>query len=173
MQRILSILLVMVFSGVTVQAEIYSCRDNQGQLHLTDNLQSLPAECLGRTRTVQEKDPDNLNYVPEPKVSSESGADFQRTVSSAAREQKQKKGWLESLLPRVERAVAQYRRAMKQIYDKRQSGRLKYREAMTEAKEQKQQALAEKQNILAEMDGQKISRKDKAKIVSKLDEIRD
>ena len=173
MQRILSILLVMVFSGVTVQAEIYSCRDNQGQLHLTDNLQSLPAECLGRTRTVQEKDPDNLNYVPAQKVSPESDADFQRTVSSAALEQKQRKGWLESLSPRAEQLVTQHQQAVKLIHDEKRDWRYDSRKIIKQASEQKQQALEGKQQLLTEMDGQKISRKDHARIVSKLNEMKD
>ena len=173
MQKILFLLLVVVFSGVTVQAETYSCRDNQGQLYMTDNLQSLPPECLGRTNTVQGEGSDNLSFVADQENSQDSGAGFQQVVDDATQKQKLRKEWLDNLLPRVERAVAQYRWATKQIYDTTRSGRLVYQEAITEAKEQKQQALAEKQKILAEIAKSEVSRKDRGIITSKLDEIKD
>ena len=64
MQKLLFLLLILVFSAVTVQATTYSCRDKQGKLFMTDNLQTLPDECWGRARVVESKDPDNLHYVP-------------------------------------------------------------------------------------------------------------
>lgn len=173
MQKILFLLLAVIFSGVTVQAETYSCRDNQGQLHMTDNLQSLPPECLGRTNTIQGEGSDNLSFVADQGNPQDSGADFQQVVGDAAQKQKLRREWLDNLLPRVERAVAQYRQASAQIYNTTRSGRLSYREDMTRAREQKQQAIAEKQKILAEIAGPAVSRKDRGIIVSKLDEIKD
>ena len=173
MQKILSILVVMVFSGVTAQATIYSCRDNQGQLHLTDNLQSLPAECLGRTRTVQQKDAGNLSYVPAQKISPGSGADFQKTVRDATEEQQQRKEWLNNLSPRAEQLAAQYHQAVKLIHAEKRDWRYDSRGIIKKANERKQEALEGKQQLLTEMDRQKISRKDKGKIVSKLDEMKD
>ncbi len=173
MQKILFLLLVVVFSGVTVQGATYSCRDNQGQLYMTDNLQSLPPECLGRTNTIQGEGSDNLSFVADQENSQDSGADFQNVVNDAAQKQKLRKEWLDNLMPRVERAVAQYRQAAALMYNTTRSGRLTYREDMTRAREQKQQALAEKQKILAEIAGPAVSRKDRGIIASKLDEIKD
>ncbi|MCD6188090.1 MAG: hypothetical protein J7K09_07980 [Desulfuromusa sp.] len=172
MQKILFLLMVVIFSGMTVQAMTYSCRDNQGQLHMTDNLQSLPPECLGRTNTIQGGGSDSLSIVPGPEKPQDSGADFQKAVNDAAQKQKLRREMLDNLLPRAERAVAQYQQAAKEIYNTTRSGRLNYQAIMTRAKEQQQQALAEKQNILAEIAGPGISRKDRGIIASKLDEIK-
>jgi len=173
MQKILFLLLMVVFSGTTVQAVTYSCRDNNGQLYMTDNLQSLPSECLGRTNTIQGEDSANLNIVPDTGHSQGSDVDFQEVVTEAALKQKQRKEWLDGLLPRVEAVVAQYQQAVKQIYNTTRSGRLIYRDIMTRAKEQKQRAIAEKQKILAEISGSKISRRDQRKIASLLEEVKD
>jgi len=173
MRRILFLLVVMVFSSVMAQATSYSCRDNQGQLYMTDNLQSLPAECLGRTNTVNGENSGSLSFVAEQESPQNSGADFQKVVDEATQKQKLRKEWFDNLLPRVERAIAQYQQAVKQIYDTTRSGRLKYQDIITRAKEQKQQAIAEKQKILAEISGPEISRKDRGIIASKLDEIKD
>ena len=173
MQKILFLLLVVVFSSVTVQAVTYSCRDNNGQLYMTDNLQSLPPECLGRTNTIQSQGGDNLNIVPGPVTPQGSEADFQEVVSAAAKAQKQRKEWLDGLLPRVEKVVEQYRLAVAQIYKTPRSGRIIYQDIVTRAKEQKQRAIEEKQKILAEISGSKVSPRDRAKITSLLDEIKD
>ena len=82
MRRFLFLLIVMVFSSVMAQAMSYSCRDNQGQLYMTDNLQSLPAECLGRTNTVNGENSGSLSFVAEQESSQNSGADFQKVVAS-------------------------------------------------------------------------------------------
>ncbi|MCK5825764.1 MAG: hypothetical protein KAG93_01920 [Desulfuromusa sp.] len=173
MRRILSLLLVIAFSNVTAQAMTYSCRDKQGQLYMTDNLQSLPPECLGRTNTIQGDASDSLSFVPGQTHAPGSGENFQKAVSNATREQDERKKWLDNLLPRVENVVMKYQQAVKQIYATTRSGKLRYRELISEAKKQKQQALAEKQQILAEISGQKISRKDRGKITSMLDEVKD
>ncbi len=173
MRRILSLLVVMVFLSVTAQAMTYSCRDKQGQLYMTDNLQSLPPECLGRTNATQGEGSDNLSFVPEQKPTQGSGEGFQEAVSNATREQKERKEWFDNLLPRVENVIMKYQQARKQIYDTTRSGRVRYLELMSEAREQLQQALAEKQQILAEISGPKISRKDRGKITFMLDEIKD
>ena len=173
MRRILSLLVVMVFLSVTAQAMTYSCRDKQGQLYMTDNLQSLPPECLGRTNATQGEGSDSLSFVPEQKHTQGSGEGFQEAVSNATREQKERKEWFDNLLPRVENVIMKYQQAKKQIYDTTRSGRVSYLELMSEAREQLQQALAEKQQILAEISGPKISRKDRGKITFMLDEIKD
>lgn len=173
MRKSLSLVLMILFSAMTVQAMNYTCRDNQGKLHMTDNLQNLPPECLGRTNTIQGEDSTGLSVVPGQKVAPETGVDFQKAVSDATQEQKERKEWFENLLPRVENAVLKYRQAVKQIYDTSRSGRLRYRDLISRAKEQKQQAIAEKQQILEEISGPKISRKDRGKITSMLSEIKD
>lgn len=173
MRKILSLLVVMFFLAVTAQAMTYSCRDNQGQLFMTDNLQSLPAECLGRTNTIQGEDSGTLSIVSGQKTTQDAGANFQAAVNDATQKQKERKEWLENLVPRVEAVVMKYQQAVKQIYNTTRSGRLRYRDTMTRAREQKQQALEEKQQILDEISGPEISRKDRKKITAMLDEVKD
>ena len=177
MQKILVLLVVILFSAVTVHAVTYSCRDKQGKLHMTDNVQNLPRECLGRTDAIPAGDSGTLSIVSGQKNQQQTlekpGADFQTAVGDATREQQERKKWLEALVPRVENVVLKYQQAVRQIYDTTRSGRLRYRDIMTRAKEQKQEALEEKQQILVEISGSKISRKDRAKITSMLEEVKD
>ncbi len=173
MQKILFLLLVMVFSGVAVQAMTYSCRDNQGQLYMTDNLQSLPPECLGRTNTIQGEGSDNLSFVADQENPQDSGTNFQNVVNDATQKQKLNKEWLDNLLPRAEQLATQYHQAVKLIHAEKRDWRYSSRGIIKQANEQKREALEGKQQLLTEMDGQKISDRDKKKIVSKLDEMKD
>ena len=173
MQKILSLLLMMAFSAVTVQATIYSCRDKQGKLFITDNLQALPAECLGRTRMVEAKDPDNLNYVPAQADPQGSGTEFQQNVRAAEYEQQQAQDRVEGFLQRAEQLAEQYRQAVQEKNNATRRWSYGSRGIIQKAEGRIKKARAGKQQLLVEMQGQKISRDTEQKIVSWLDEIAD
>ncbi|MDX2494587.1 MAG: DUF4124 domain-containing protein [Desulfuromusa sp.] len=173
MQRILFLLLLSAFSVVTVQATTYSCRDKQGKLFMTDNLQALPAECLGQTQVVEPKDPDNLNYVPAQADPQGSGAEFRQSVRAAEHEQRQTQGRVEKMLLRAEQLAEQYRQAIQEKNNATRRWSYSSREIIQKADDRIKKAREEKKQLLAEMQGQKIPRDDEKKIVSWLDEIVD
>ncbi|MEA3363743.1 MAG: DUF4124 domain-containing protein [Thermodesulfobacteriota bacterium] len=173
MQRILSLLLIMACSAAMVQAATYSCRDKQGKLFITDNLQALPAECLGQTRVVEPKDPDNLNYVPAQANPQGSGATFRQSVRAVEHEQRQAQGRVEKMLLHAEQLAEQYRQAIQEKNNATRRWSYGSREIIQKADDRIKKAREEKKEILAEMLGQKIPRDDEKKIVSWLDEIVD
>ena len=173
MQKLILLLLILVFSVVTVQATTYSCRDKQGKLFMTDNPQSLPAECWGRARVAEPKDPDNLNYVPAQADPQGSGAEFKQTVRDAERAQQQKKAQVEKMLLRAEQLAEQYRQAVQEKNNATRRWSYGSREIIQKADDRIQKSREEKQQLLVEMSGQKISRTDEKKILSWLDKITD
>ncbi len=173
MQKVLSLLLLMAFSAVTVQASTYSCRDKQGKLFITDNLQALPAECLGRTQMVESKDPDNLNYVPAQADPQGSGAEFQQHVRAAEHEQQQVQAQVDSFLHRAEQLAEQYRQAVQEKNNATRRWSYGSREIIQKADGRIKEAREGKQQLLVEMQGQKIPRDAEQKIASWLDEIAD
>ena len=174
MQKLLFLLLVMVFSALIAQATTYSCRDKQGKLFMTDNLQTLPAECQERARVIESEDPDNLNYVPSQAAPQGSGADFQQAVGSAEYEQQKKKEQAEGLLLRAEQLVAQYQQAVEEISKANQRWKYKkynLQKIVRAANDQIAITREGKQQLLTEMVELKISHGNEQEIRSLLDEI--
>ncbi|MDX2479616.1 MAG: DUF4124 domain-containing protein [Desulfuromusa sp.] len=173
MQKTLALLLVIVFSGVTVQATTYSCRDKQGRLFMTDNLQTLPAECRGQVQVLESKDPDNLNYVPAQEAPQGAGAEFQQTILDVQREQQHKQERIKSLLLRAEQLAEHYRQSVKEKYRARRYWHSGSREVIQQADGRIEKAREGKQEIVTEMNKLKIPRDAKKKIIDWLDEIAD
>ncbi|MFK5927383.1 MAG: DUF4124 domain-containing protein [Desulfuromusa sp.] len=173
MPRILSLLLILLLAGVTAQATTYSCRDKQGQLYSTDNLQALPAECRGQMQKVEPKDPDNLNYVPAQATPQGSGVEFQQAVRATEREQQQKQEQVEKMLLRAEQLAEQYQQAVQEKNNATRRWSYSSRGIVQKADGRIQNARDGKQQLLAEMTGKNIYWKDEEKIVSWLDKIAD
>ena len=176
MQKLLFLLLIMVFSAVIAQAETYSCRDKQGKLFITDNLQTLPAECQDRAQVIESEDPDNLNYVPSQAAPQGSGVKFQQAVDAAEHEQQQEKEQVEGLLLRAEQLVAQYQQAVEEISMANQRWKhkkSKLQEIVRGANDQIVIAREGKQRLLTEMVEQEVSWGNEQEIRSLLDEIED
>jgi hypothetical protein len=173
MPKVLSLLLIVIFAGVTAHATTYSCRDKQGQLYMTDNLQTLPAECRGRMQKVEPEDPDNLNYVPAQANPQGSGVEFQQAVRNAEREQKKKQERVEKLLQRAEQLAGQYQQAVQDKNNATRRWSYGSRDIIKKADDKIQKSREGKQQLLTEMGEEKISRQDEEKIVFGLDEIED
>lgn len=173
MQKLLFLLFILVFSAVTVQATTYSCRDKQGKLFMTDNPQSLPAECWGRARVVEPIDPDNLNYVPAQADPQGSGAEFKQKVREVEHEQQQKQAQAKKFLLRAEQLAEQYRQAVQGKNNATRRWSYGSREIIQKAEVQIEKAREGKQQLLLAMSGQKVSRADEQKITAWLDEIVD
>lgn len=173
MQKISALLLVMVFSAVTAQAITYSCRDKQGRLFITDNLQALPAECRGQGQVLEAKDPDNLNYVPAQELPHGAGAEFQQTILDAQREQQQKQERAERLLQRAEQLAEQYQQAVQEKSNATRRWSYGSREIIQKADGRIEKAREGKQQLMVEMKEHKISGEVEKKIVVWLDKIVD
>ncbi|MEA3544431.1 MAG: DUF4124 domain-containing protein [Thermodesulfobacteriota bacterium] len=169
----LSLVFMFIGTAVAGDATTYSCRDQDGQLHLTDNLQALPEECRGVAKNIKPVTPDNLNYVPSQPEPQGSGIEFQQAVRDAERKQQQEQVQVKKLLQRAEQLAAQYRQA---VQEKRKSTRrwsYGAREIIQKAEIQIEDAREGKKQLLDEMDGQKIAPDDNRKIAFWLAEIAD
>jgi len=173
MQKILLLLLIVIFSGMTVQATTYSCRDKQGTLFITDNLQALPTECQGQARRVESKDPDNLNYVPAQADPQGSGDEFQQVVRDAELEQRQKQAGIERLLQRAKQLAEQYRQAVQKKNNATRRWSYDSRDIIQTSEVQIGKSRDGKQQLLTEMSEQQVSQDDEQKIISWLDKIAD
>ncbi|MCW8859352.1 MAG: hypothetical protein OQK50_04090 [Deltaproteobacteria bacterium] len=171
MRVLICLLAVTMMILVTSQAATYSCRDSQGQLHITDNLQALPEDCRGSARIYKPETPDNLNFVPQKAAPKGSGAEFQEDVRNAEREIQQKQLRIESYLQRAEQLSADYLQAEK---EKRQATRrwsYGSRDIIRQADERIARARLGKKQLLQELSGQKIAKDDEKKILLWLNEI--
>lgn len=173
MAKVLSLWLIVMVTAVTAQATTYSCRDKQGKLYVTDNLQALPAECRGRTQKVESKDPDNLNYVPAQADPQGAGEHFQQQVRDVEREQQQKKERIDNLLQRAEQLAEQYKQAVQEKNNATRRWSYNSRAVIQKADERIKQAREGKKKLRTEIKGENISRQDEERIASWLDEIAD
>ena len=170
----LLLLFVTIFSWTTAQAAIYSCRDKHGKLYMTDNLQTLPAECLGRTQVVETKTSDSFNVVPSQDTPQGSGHEFDQAVRDAEQDLKRKQELREGLVSEAQQLADQYQQAL----EDRNSATRRWqyagsRDAIRRAEAQIIQIQKRKQQLLKEMNEQNIPRKLEQEIISWLDKIGD
>ena len=173
MAKVLSLWLLVMVTAITAQATTYSCRDKQGKLFITDNLQSLPAECRGRTQKVKSENPDNLNYVPAQAEPRGAGEQFQQQVRDVEREQEQQRERIENLLLRAEQLATQYKQAIQEKNNATRRWSYNSRAVIKKADERIKQAREGKKQLRAEIKRESIPRKDEDRMVSWLDEIAD
>ena len=173
MRTVICLLSVMVVTVVTVSATTYSCRDREGQLHVTDNLQALPEECRGKATIMQPDTPDNLNFVPQKNTPTGSDAEYQKNVREVEREIQQKQLHLEEYVKRAEQLTTQYRQA---VQEKRQATRrwdYGSRDVILQADKRIEKIREGKQQLLNDLRGQGIPREEEQKIRERLKEISD
>ena len=172
MKTVLLLLFVTIFSWTTVQAEIYSCRDKRGKLYMTDNIQTLPAECQGRTQVVESRKSDNLNIVPSQDTPQGSGPEFEQAVRDADQNLKEKQALRERLLNQAQQLAAQYQQAV----EDRNSATRRWqyagsRDTIRRADEQISQVQEAKQQLLDEINGQNLPRSLEQEIINQLNTI--
>jgi len=154
-------------------AKTYSCRDSDGQLHFSDNLQGLPEECLGKEQVVKPGPIDNLQYVPETKLPAESNEEFRRAVRQVEREERlrnqaanQFRQQTEGLRQRYLDIKEEMRRA-RRIWDDRSRQKLK------QLKVDLANLLEEKQSLQQELTDRRLKREDQQAIEVILQDIED
>lgn len=173
MKQILMILLILFFSTTFASATMYSCRDKSGKLFVSDNLQSLPAECRGDKQQITYRDdPGKVNYVPETETPAGSGPEFEQAVRGAEQDLQQKKALEEGLLKQAQQLAEQYQQAV--LDRKNATRRWKYegsRDAIRQADEVMAETQAQKEVLLGELQNQNVSRNMEQQITDWLDKV--
>lgn len=173
MRTVICLLSVIFMTVVSASATIYSCRDQEGQLHMTDNLQALPEECRGAAKIVPLNTPDNLNFVPQKAPPMGSGDEYQENIREADREIQQKRLRLEGFVQRAEQLVAEYHQAVEEKHQATRRWNYGSRDVIRKADERIDKIRKEKQQLLTEMSGLRIPQGDEQKIRQRLNEISD
>jgi hypothetical protein len=151
----------------------YSCRDSQGRLYLTDNLQALPDECRAAVEKMKPEDPDNLNFVPQKKIPKSTSREFQQQINEVDEKRNQKELVAKDYLRRAERSAVQYQQA---VVEKRQALRrwnYKSRDTIRSADKKIEEARAVKNQLLEEMRDQRLKKDQERLIRAELNKILD
>ncbi len=111
--RILILMVVFATLPLMATAELYTCRDSEGRLHVTDNLQALPDECRADAREVEASDPDNLHFVPErtPAPAVDRRSEFERQLLEQQQQQQEQQQREEQLIREARSLAAKFEQA--------------------------------------------------------------
>lgn len=151
----------------------YSCRDSQGRLYITDNLQALPDECRAAAERMKADDPDNLNFVPQKKLPKSTNREFEQQVREVEETNRQKKVVAQDYLRRAELFATQYQQA---VVEKRQALRrwnYESRDTIRRADSKIEEARVGKRQILDELHEQRLKKDQEGLIRAELDKIVD
>ena len=171
--RILLLIFLTGLIATSASAQIFSCRDSQGMLHYSDNLQGLPEECLGQQQEVKPGGSDKLNFVPASPDSQGSGASFRQSVRAEESKLQEVKQQGQQLQSRAEKILASFQQASQQ---KRQATRrwsYDSRKIIKQADAEIEQAREERQQVLQELADSRLARQDKKRIEDLLEEVAD
>lgn len=169
--RVLLLLLIPFLSLSSAYGETFHCRDKQGHLHITDNIQALPEECRQGAQSSGNSDPDNLNYVPAQKTSKDVKRRFLREIQEEEEKNARQKARGEELLQRAERAAANFEQAVK---EKRQALRrwtYQSREIIKDADERMAKAREQKNRLIGELEGARLDKDVREAVLSALNRI--
>jgi hypothetical protein len=170
--RLLVLVLLMVaLPVIAAAAKTYSCRDNQGGLHLADSLENLPEACRAQAQLLEPGAVDNLNFVPLPVVPSGSGIGFEQSVRDVERELQQKKQLGNQLQQRADQLAAKYATASVEKHRARRNWKYSSRATIKAADESIQQVWVEKQQLLQELAAASLASEKEQQIRAALDSI--
>ncbi len=164
MRVLLLIVLMVAFSVLSAWPQTYSCRDGEGRMHFSDNLQGLPEECIGKEKTIKPGSADNLNFVPATPQPRGASDEFKRSVQSAEQALQQKEDLEQQLQSRAEELLQSYQQAVVEKRQARRSWDYGSREIVKKADEEMAKARTGKQELLKELAGARISTEEKDKI---------
>lgn len=173
MRFLLLLLSIGLWLVQDASAQTYSCRDNQGRLHFSDNLTRLPPECQAEAKELKPRSTENLNFVPAAPAPAVRSGEVERQVREVERKAQQKKRQAEQLERRAQGLVSQYRDAFKDRHDAQKRWNYASREKVQQAEEEIQQARAGKQQLLEELPRARIATAEKQRIRALLGQIAD
>ncbi|MFO7767237.1 MAG: DUF4124 domain-containing protein [Pelovirga sp.] len=157
--RTLIFLIVFCSLPVMAMATLYTCRDSEGRLHVTDNLQALPDECRVDAREVDDTDPVNLHFVPEP--TSPPVVDTRSRFEQQLREQQRRQQEREDLEEQLIREARELADTFVQAQQDRRSAISSWsadsRATIQQAAKDMAAAREGKQRLLADLERQRVS----------------
>lgn len=168
------LLFILLLTSVAVSsgwAKIYSCRDRSGQLHYSDNLQGLPEVCLGKQTEVKADGADRLNIVPRSPQSSQSSAEFNRSVRAVEREQANAKRQSLRLQQQVEKLIKELQTATLKKHKARRNEIYRSRQIINQANADIARVREQKQQLLQELEDVRLPRREKEQLRSLLEGI--
>lgn len=156
--RTLFLFIIICSLPTLAVATLYSCRDSEGRLHVTDNLQSLPAECRAGAREIDQTNPDNLHFVPErsssPPIDTKSR--FQQQVFEQEQRQREQQQLEERLIREAQGFADLYLQAQQERRNAIRHWRHDSRATIERAADQMATAQREKQRLLAELEQHRV-----------------
>ena len=165
--------LFFVMMAMSVGAATYSCRDSEGRLYITDNLQALPEDCRAVADKMDFDDPDKLNYVPQQDLDSKVKKKFEQQVRDEEVRLDQERKQAVNFMRQAEQAAALYQQA---VVEKRQALRrwsYQSRELISRADQQIEKTRADKRQLLDDMGDQRLDREQARRILFELEKIED
>lgn len=163
-------LLVLLMIG-SAAAEIYSCRDADGRLHVSDNLQALPDDCRPEAKKLSDTGTDTLNVVPYDAGSSSPDFRFEQLLREQHQLQQERQDAAERLTRKAEELLTSYKQARQDRRTALRRWSYDSRQIIQEADEQIATVRTEKQQLLAELDEWRLSAETENLIRRTLDEI--
>jgi hypothetical protein len=157
--RTVFLLIIICSLPVLAAATLYSCRDSEGRLHVTDNLQSLPDECRGVARDVETTDPDNLHYVPErtPAPAVDHRSEFQRQLLEQERQQQEQQQREEQLVKEAQGLAEMFEQAQQDRRNALRRWSYDSRATIERAADEMNAARSGKQQLLTDLERQRVS----------------
>lgn len=157
--RILMLMVVFVSLPLVAAATLYTCRDSEGRLHVTDNLQALPDECRADVREVEARDPDNLHFVPErtPAPAVDHHSEFQRQLLEQQRQQQEQQQRDEQLIKEAQGLADRFEQAQQDRRNAIRRWSAESRRTIEFAADEMAVARSGKQRMLADLERQRVS----------------
>lgn len=171
--RILILMVIFVTLPLVATATLYTCRDSDGRLHVTDNLQSLPDECRADVREVEATDPDNLHFVPEttPAPAVDSRSEFQRQLREQERQQQEQQQREEQMIKEARGLADRFEQAQQARRNAIRRWSSNSRSTIERAADEMNAARSGKQRMLAELERQRLSIRTSEQVRALLEQI--
>lgn len=170
--RILLGMIILFAAAPSVFSASYSCRDSQGRLFLSDNLQALPEECRAAAIESAKENPDNLHFVPEQKSDVRGREKFERQVREVEQELQRKKEIGERLLGRARELSREYQDSINEKIRVRRRWVANSKATIRKMNERIEQIRAAGKQVLTEVENERIDRDTKRQIINELSKIK-
>ncbi len=171
--RRLILMVIFCLSPMVVEATLYSCRDSEGRLHVTDNLQSLPDECRADVREIEAENPDNLHFVPEttPPPVVDTRSRFEMELLEQQRRQQEQEQREELLISEARSLVKRFEQAQQDRRNAIRSWSYDSRATIERAVEDMAAARDGKQQLLTTLGQQRVSIRTSEQVRAILEQI--
>lgn len=163
-------ILVLPLSG---NAETFSCRDESGRFHVSDNLMNLPADCRFQAVTHNEKDQDRVNYVPPMGDNNQINREVEQEIQIQQEEMRKQHQKSANLIDEAKMLSQSFQRAVVQRKDALRSKRYRSRKTIVAAGHDMQNAREGKVRLLKKLKSARITTGQKNEIEQLLELIKD